>query len=109
MIISDPLTFMVGAVVGVVVALGVLVFLRRNRIVEKSTDPIYYKIFSKKKENLRKIVEYLEKNKKITSKQTEELVGASPAVAKRCLDELKKENLVVQKGKASGVHYELKK
>ena len=99
MIIGSLNVFLIGAIFGGVVALVILQFVKQRRIIEKRTDPIYYRIFSKKKNNLRSIVAYLEKNKKITNNEVKKLLNVSESAVGGYLDELEEENIIVQRGK----------
>lgn len=59
--------FGMGALFGVFVSVAILGLLKKNRIIEKKTDPLYYKSFSNKKKNMIKVHDYCEKRGKITT------------------------------------------
>ena len=109
MITGSIAVFIFGALIGALIASFVIRFMKDKRVVEKKTDPVYYDLYSKKKINLTKIIEYLEKNKRATNNELEKLLGVSNTSIKRYLDELEKEDLIEQKGKTGKyVYYVLK-
>jgi len=106
----DIFPFVLGSLFGVVISLPIIKLLRSKRSVELFSDPLYYKIFSRKKENLKRIVEYLEKNKKVTNNGVEKFLDVSDSTAKKYLNELEKDGVVIQVGKTvKYVYYSLKK
>lgn len=98
MIVQSPLTFIFGVVIGVFVAIFLIEAARGRRIFELFADRQYYAIFSRKKNNLRKMVEYLEKEKRATRKDFYKLLKTSRISVDEYLEELKREKLIVQKG-----------
>jgi len=63
----------------------------------------------RKRENQRKIMEFLREKGKIQNNDVERLVGVSNATAERYLDELEKEGKLTQNGKiGQNVFYTLK-
>ena len=59
----------------------------------------------KKAENKEKILEFLHENEKVVNNDIEKLLGVSDATATRYLDELEKENLIVQIGTTGNAVY----
>ena len=63
----------------------------------------------KKSENKEKILEFLRENEKVVNNDIEKLLGVSDSTATRYLDELEKENEIVQIGTTgNAVYYVLK-
>lgn len=66
--------------------------LHRRQVIERRKD---------------KILKYLGKNRKVTSREVESLLGVSNATATRYLQELVKERHVKEKGKGRSTYYTL--
>ena len=109
MIVQSPLVFVFGVVIGVFAAIFLIEFVREKRIFELFTDRQYYAIFSRKKNNLRKIIEYLEKEKRATKEDFYKLLKTSRIAVDEYLEELKKDKLIVQKKRLKNIYFVLKR
>ena len=91
-------------IVTFIIGVGVGVFLVGRNI------PFSVSNESKKKvDNKEKILEFFRENEKVVNNDIEKILGVSDSTATRYLDELEKENKVVQIGKTGqSVYYVLK-
>ena len=63
----------------------------------------------KKEEAKEKIMDFLRENGRIANNDAEKMLGVSDATATNYLEELEKENKIIQKGETGrGVFYEIK-
>ena len=75
----------------------------------KSVEGLISEQTKQKAENKERILEFLRNNKKVTNNNVEKLVKVSHATAERYLDELEKEEKLIQHGKiGQNVFYTLK-
>ncbi len=75
---------------------------------EKGLGKVNWERSKAKERGKETVLEYLNKNGRITNDEAEELLGISDASATRYLDELEKEGKIAQRGDAGrGVFYEL--
>lgn len=90
-------------VIVLIVGIGIGVYFTKQKDITVSEQS------KKKAENKEKILEFLQDNEKIVNNDIEKLLGVSDSTATRYLDELEKENKIVQIGTTgNAVYYVLK-
>ena len=72
---------------------------------QKMTDKVIDKMTDKNKERVKLLMKYLDQNNSISNKEAQSLLGISEATARRFLNSLVKENLLVAVGEYKARKY----
>lgn len=95
----------IGVIIGIAVASAGWVSFRVQKKDGGGNTEIE-KLIAKKRENLRKIMDYLAARDDITNKEVRKLLGVAESTATRYLDELQEEGLIKQIGQTGRyTHY----